>query len=436
MMVMPEATLEHELTILLEARERLPALADRLSAGTLKLSPSRCDQLSGWYASLRDDPGWPILEAALRSVSAWPRAWELAREAGFSARTSHHNALIFSEIVFDALKRDDLSLAGHVWGEALQAWVNADEGWLEDYLQHCLPTASAEAIRATRRAAPGPALEALEQRARRALNLDALTASPDRRGLRFAQHALDCCDRVFGEASSELAEGGAELTHTLRQTLASELTEALHTHIQAINLTHADAAELVAPLEGFEQRVRILSGLPGCDLAALRAGLNILWELRRLERDEAMEAPEHLLPALKPFADRLESIARKDHIEAAGPLADFHTFEAEIAFSLDTREAHLRRALTTCEGHRNASRMLSYLMLERANRDLLKLAATPELGAAIGAVRRRIESALQRAEDALHEARELYPANELLADYQRDLLEERARFNVQGAPRE
>ncbi|RDV38937.1 hypothetical protein DV096_09100 [Bradymonadaceae bacterium TMQ3] len=435
-MVMPEATLEHELTILLEARERLPALADRLSAGTLKLSPSRCDQLSGWYASLRDDPGWPILEAALRSASAWPRAWELAREAGFSARTSHHNALIFSEIFFDAVQRDDLSLAAHAWSEAMEAWVDADADWLSSYLQRCMPDASPEARITTRRDALRQPLDALSQRARRALKLDDLCASPDRRGLRFAQHALACCERIFEEANSELAAGSAELTQTLRQTLAAELTEALHTHIQALNLTRADAAELVAPLEGFEHRVQLLSPLPGCDLAALRDGLNILWELRRLGRDETIEALEHILPALKPFALRLAMLSLQEHVEAAGPLADYYTFEAEIAFSLTTREELLRRALNTCEGHRNASRMLSYLMLERANRDLLKLAATPELGAAIGAVRKRVESTLERAELALKEARALYPANELLADYQRDLQEERARFNLRGASHE
>ncbi|TXD38604.1 hypothetical protein FRC98_06900 [Lujinxingia vulgaris] len=433
---MADATLEHELTILLEARERLPALAERLSAGTLKLSPPRCDQLSGWYASLREDPGWPIIEAALQTPAAWPRAWELAEEAGFSSRTSHHNALIFSEIFFDALQRDDLSLAGHAWNAAMKAWVKADTGWLATYLQRCMPDASEEAILATRREALSQPFAALMQRLRRALNLDNLSVAPDRRGLRFGAHALACCDAIFDNPTSELAEGGAELARNLRQTLASELTEALHAHMQSLNLTEVSAAQITAPLEGVEQRVRLLSALPGCDLAALRAGLNALWELRRLQRDDVIEALELILPALKPIAERLATLSLDEHIEAAGPLADYYTFESEVAFALNTREDLLRRALKTCEGHRNASRMLSYLLLERANRDLLKLTATPELGAAIGPVRRRVSDALQRAAAAIEEARALHPANELLADYERDLHEERTRFNLRGAPHE
>src|SRR5690554_5383241 len=127
-MVMCNATPEQELKILLEARARLPHLIARLSSDTRRLQPQECDALSGWYAALREDPGWPLIAGALDDAVAWPRTWEQAREAGFSARTEHHNALFFSGEFFTALERDDLTLAANAWREALIAWTAADEG--------------------------------------------------------------------------------------------------------------------------------------------------------------------------------------------------------------------------------------------------------------------------------------------------------------------
>ncbi|WP_146618276.1 hypothetical protein [Lujinxingia litoralis] len=424
---------DRELRWLLHARERLPLLARRLSAGTTELTPEQCDALSDWSRSLSEDPAWAMLQDALGEAAAWPAVWERARQAGMSARTEHHNALFLSRQFARLLASADLELARWSFVQALSSWLAADAGEaLEHYLCECAPEGPEELLEQTRRTALSPVLSPVLTQTLEALYLDEFHRAPERRPLRFGTELLTLAREQLETSQGALARGGHARLQQMHRTLEDRLIDAFQNAIESLDLTTLSMADALPLLASLEQRCRLLGFPHRCDEAALRVGLNMIWELRRLGRDDETEVVERLVPALRPLASRLEALPSEEHLELGGALADFYTFESEFAFSLNRREEHLRHALALCEGHRNASRLLSHLLMERANRDLLKIVATPEFGVALGPLRQRLSDALARVESYLDEAATLFPANERLQDYRHDLVTERERLGIPG----
>ncbi len=418
----------HDLQALLEARHLLPALIGRLSAGLIQPDDATCDRWARWLRSLQQDPAWAIIEPALERPEAWPAVWRRARRAGFSAQTSHYQAIFFGRLTLRALDAGRLELAHTAWRRTLLNWQRlGPSDFFRQRLQELeLDESTAHTVMASLLDAQ---LDRLLTIGQDALRLPKWDQAPQRRHLRLSQRCLQTStDLLDVESPSPLEIALHNAAEERRQALYDAVADAYRSFLDALDLTTVSTDALISLVDGAITRFEGLGHPPKLAQAILRHTLQIVWSLRELKRDEEMVLLPPLLERLEPLVDLWRRGDRELPIELAGTLADVLVFKAEEALSIDVRQQALEDALQLCPGHRNASRLLSYLLLERASRELLKLSALPDATGRLDLTRRAITGPLKRTEEAVERAAELYPQNDLLDQYQSDLKAERQRF--------
>ncbi len=428
-------TRRQRLRALLDAELYLPALVDRLSMGLLSVNTEKSCRWAGWIASLRDDPAWEIIEPVLDINEAWPEVWNRARQAGFSDETEHHQAIFFSRLFERAIDESRFEIARRAWTQALLSWRHLAGG---DYLRDEIIGPNADLSRAQTDEVlaglfDGP-LEVISELAKSGLRLHQWDAPPARRPLRFAMGAIDRAESLFSDddvpADAPLTTGVTDGVEAIRERLHRAVTSRLDDNLESLDYDTVERAPICALFDSTISRCRHLNYPPQLDRVVLRRGLDVIWNLRDVGRDDELAIIPPMVERLEECATRLQSAGGDDLFGLEGAIADLLVFKGEEALSLDDRQEAYEQALETCPGHRNASRLLSYVLLERANRQLLKLAPLPDATARLGAARTRIQPIVDRVANWIERAEELYPDNDLLGQYQRDLEEEVLRFKL------
>ncbi len=418
---------------LLDAQLYLPSLVDRLSGGYLTIDEATACRWAGWIDSLRRDPAWKIIEPALEMREAWPAVWQDARQAGFSPATQHHQAIFFTRLFERTAADSRFELARLSFERALDCWKALED---DDHLRRevlptvasDLPEADADEVLAS--LFDGP-LQLLEERALKALRVHDWTASPRRRPLLFCLDLLDHARQTFADGPDDaLSQGIVDGAREVEMRLHRAVTDELDQRLKSLDYATVELDELLAIFDGAILRCRHLRFPPPLDRLLLRSGLAVIWDLRETKRDEELGIIAPMVERLEPCTDRLRQLGGEDTFGLQGALADLQVFKGEDALAIDARQEAFEEALQICPGHRNASRLLSYLLLERANRDLLKTAAIPGATSRVDILRRRIEPLLDNAADHIERAEELYPENDLLDRYRDDLREEQRRFRL------
>lgn len=428
---------KRRLRALLDAQQILPTLVDRLSTGFMEIDVETACRWAGWIDALRDDPAWRIIEPALNSPDSWPQVWERARNAGFSAATEHHQAIFFTRLFERALDASHFELARRSWKQALASWLSLGDGL---YLKHevLAPVSknlsSQELNQVLASLLDGP-LTSVAELGVSSLRLHNWSIPPARRALRFVLDILDTASEAVTEAGDEagdepLVTGIREGVDAARDRIHRALSSDIDRRLQDLDLSSAALDEFLPLFDGALLRCQHLGFPSALDRLVLRRGLGIIWDLRESGRDEELAITPPMLERLLPCANRLFEADGDDFFGLQGAVADLLVFKGEEAVSLGGRQRSFERALEICPGHRNASRLLSYLLLERANRDLLKTAALPNASTQLGPIRRRIQPLVNRAAANIRRAEELYAENDLLERYQSDLEREIERFKL------
>ncbi len=432
---------KRRLRALLDAELLLPVLVERLSEGLIDIDASTTCRWAGWIDALQRDPAWSIIEPALETGGSWPEVWERARKAGFSDATEHHQAIFFTRLFERALDASRFELARRSWREALASWTALADGV---YLKHevlspvssDLTSAEIDAVMAS--LLDGP-LQALREVGMTSLRLHNWDIPPARRPLGFVCDVLDTAGDICSVGGTD--DGNAPLIEGIRQgvddtleALYRALSSDLGRRLDAIDMSSAERSDFLTLFDATLLRCQHLGFPPQLDRVVLRRGLAIIWDLRESGRDEELEITPAMIERLLPCANRLYKADEDDFFGLQGAVADLLVFKGEESLSIGGRQRSFERALEICPSHRNASRLLSYLLLERANRDLLKTAALPNMSTQLGPVRRRVQPLVDRAAENIRRAEQLYPENDLLDRYQSDLENEIERFKL--APEE
>ena len=437
-----QAEKKRRLQALLNAELYLPPLVDRLSSGHITIDTPTACRWAGWIDSLVDDEAWSIIEPALHTPEAWPDVWARARRAGFSPTTEHHQAIFFTRHFERALEASRLELARRAWSEALASWsALARTTHIQDVvLAPVSDTLTGDKMTRAVSALLDNPLAMLGDEAVRAMHLLVWEAPPMRRPLRFVLDALNAAREAFDDPEefkdSPLAAGVLDALGLIEERLHRTITDELDRRLKELDRATVTSEELLAAFDGALVRSEHLHHPKEVDRVLLRRGLGLIWDLREIGREEELEVLLPLVERLTPCAIRLRDLDEESRFGLEGAIADLFVFVGEEALSIDDRQEAYETAIEICPGHRNASRLLSYLLLERANRELLKTAALPSASVRVGPIRRRIHGLVKRAQASIERAAELYPDNELLGQYYRDLGEETRRFEVVDEPEE
>lgn len=420
------------LRALLDAQLHLPKLVERLSVGFMTIDTETASRWAGWVDSLHRDPAWEVIQPVLEMPEAWPEAWDRARKAGFSAETEHHQAIFFTRLFERAVDESRFELAELTWKRALASWSALSGG---TYLREQVLADGPDDLtdeqfeQVVSRLLDGP-LDELRQLANRALRSASWDAPPGRRPLRFVLQALEATRQTFADESGPLAEGVVGRIGDLRRHLHQTVVDELDHRLENLEPADVELRPILQLFDGALSRSRHLDHPPRLERAILRRGLDLIWDLRDAGRDDELGVVPPMVDRLEPCARRLREAPDDEFFGLEGAVADLLVFKGEESMSIDDRQEAFEEALEICPGHRNASRLLSYLLLERANRDLLKTAALPDATARIGAVRRRIRPLVERAAGHIDRAETLYPENDLLDQYRSDLEGEIERFKL------
>lgn len=418
--------------MLLNAQSYLPPLVDQLSRGVMSFDEPTAWRWAGWIEALIKSPGWSIIAPALSTPGAWPEVWALAKEAGFSERAAHYNALFFQELFEQALLKGRQEVARSAWRQALLSWSALQESsYLQNHvLGHLVHELTADELAEVLGVLFDHPILALQERILDGLRLSPWKKSPHRRPILFAMEAYFVAAEIVGPSESSFARGVAKRLQAAQSQLERAVVDAFEAELSAIDLTQVSTAQVEELFDGLNARADLLEHPPELDRFILRQGLALIWDLRELGRDEELYIIDALAPRLQPAAQRLRQSDEQTRFGIEGAIADLSVFVGEEALSIDARQAAFEEALMICPGHRNASRMLSYLLLERANRQLLKTSALPAATARIGLLRRQVRPILSQARRDIERAQELFPDNDLLSRYQGDLDEEWQRFRL------
>ncbi len=143
------------------------------------------------------------------------------------------------------------------------------------------------------------------------------------------------------------------------------------------------------------------------------------WTLYKTRTEDKLRELTH---AARPFSNHLESLLLRNEgaFGRQALCADLLLFVADFA-PRDEQERIFQRTLRICPGHRNSRLMLSYHHLQTANLHLNRLDAYDPIRAFTPGVQADLRQALQDAQDAIQRARDAFPENERLPDYDRRL---------------
>jgi hypothetical protein len=415
----------------LRADKLVPKLVARLSLERLSARPAHTRMLRDWVVSLRSDPGWQVLAAHLDHPRAFQRAWRNAVEAGFSGRTDHHHALFFERMCTELVAEHDFEVARFAFGECVDAWLRVfDSGWADALLAEL----SSPDISTQRRL-----LHRLADR-REAELRDALLCEQgepgqalDRRRARFAWGALEALsDKLDAvDAPHPALAGLAERVASAKRGLRGDLLARFDDAIDAIDLTDGSFEGVLGPFHWIGQVFTILPIDESAASRVTQAAVDLGWKLRQLDADAAALIGR-LLTLAEPFNDELETLLEnKQAFGHNSACADFLVFRGEQFDDGARRVALFERALSACPGHRNAAMMLSYEKLRQANDLLTRMRLTPAAVKVVPGATGRLEATAQQASALVEEAERLFPSNENISEYRRDVAAQAQRLGAE-----
>jgi hypothetical protein len=431
----------------LRAEPLVPKLISRLSLERCTSSSADLRLLRDWAASLQKDPGWKVIKAHLDRPDAWPEAWHRGVDAGWSARTDHHHALLFGRFCDELVAHQDMEVARYVWGECVDAWIRIfDSDYADTLLSQLTPTTDSATSDSPQsptiwRNLLAPLAQARERDLCEALGLDQPRPNEhfDRRRTRFGWRALEL---IAQRVDLRVDQAGADGVHValagLREhakdafaRIRSELLTRFSAMVDAVDLSD-DAIETVSlPFEWIRQVFTILPIDATVAARVSDATVTIGWTLRKLEIDQSDALVTHILGLASPFNDKLADCI--DSGEAFGhnaTCADFFVFQGEHRDATAKREFFFDRARQVCPGHRNASMMLSYEKLREVSDLMMRIRLTPAALRIVPGAPERVEAAIRDVSALLDDAHELYPANETISNYRQEVVAEAERLGT------
>ncbi|MFW5967463.1 MAG: hypothetical protein ACOCV2_08095 [Persicimonas sp.] len=415
----------------LVAEDLVPRLIARLSLERVDARPGEARKLRDWVRSLRNDPAWPLLEAQLDRPGAWPEVWVRAKKAGFSPRTDHHHALLFERICDELVEAHDLEVARFCWRECNEAWLRVfDSDYAENLLDKLSTNDAVEPAKLMHRLA-----EARLDELQEALRLDRPGAPTefDRRRVRFGWGALDfLVERLEASAVEHpVLDGLLEHTKAARESLVDEIATRFESSVESLDLSEARDDEIAHPFEWVSEVFTILPKSPSVAARIVGVGVETGWTLRKLERDGGEALMGRLLRLTEGFNDRLEeALHAGDAFGHNAACADYLVFLGERSDRNAARESYFERALSVCPGHRNASMMLSYEKLRKVSGLLTRMRLAPAALRVIPGATVRLDSALRRAASLVDDAEELFPSNDEIPEFRREIEAEADRLGA------
>ncbi len=417
----------------------IPSLLRRVSLERCVASNEEVVRLTDWPTALREEPAsWAELEPALEDPEAWPDAWERARAIGFSPRAEHHHALLFERMTDQLIARQEHETARYTWRECLRSWralMESDyaRGLLAELVDPELADEMGDEIVSGLLARlPGSRAEALS----RALRLDDERINPgeapDRRLARLHWSAITAARDEAGDAEgvygslASLRQAARAATHRIVDGAVARFDRAL----EAVDITQADGDTLIAPFEWLAELFALIGNHEAASVTAVCSAVELGWKLRKIGRDEEGDF-ERLLTLVQPFNEDLS--ARHVNGTSFGhnsKCADFLTFQAEFTSDAPPKRALLEGAMAVCPGHRNASMLMSYAHLNRANVLMNMTKMYPSAMGGLPGGSRRVSTIVLEAWEELEGARRAWPHNEAVESYRDTVRKEAARFRV------
>ncbi len=424
------------LAALLDAQRALPQLVRHLSSGLVQATPDQCLAWAGWIRSLQDDPAWPILSPCLDSSRSWPDVWHRARQAGFSPTTEHHQAIFFTRLFEIALEEERLEVARWAWREAMTSWRSLSE---TNYLEEVALAGLADLTEAQKAEAISGLLdstfELLQELAHPALRLSHWEESVSRRPLLHTMDALATTGEFFDDAPAHpLSDGIRAAAARVTSLLCRAVHEELQRHLDELALAEVDRKSVLRVFDGALHRLEELRFPPELDGAVLRRGLATVWGIREIGREEELDLLSDMVTRLRPCAERLLDAGDDDLFGFQGPIADLYVFEGEDHISRTDKEESFRRALQICPGHRNASKLLAYTLLDLLHMELLKITLVPGAAGLGSPLKGLVQPTLEKARQHYEEALEIYPYSKELPVAREALEKELARFGIDDEP--
>jgi hypothetical protein len=416
----------------------VPSLLRRVSLERCAASDQEVVRLTDWPTALRESPeAWAELEPALEDPEAWPDAWERARALGFTPRADHHHALLFARLTDTLIARQEHETARYTWRECLRSWCALLS---TDYARELVgelvepgrvDEVGAEVVSALLAPLPEARAGALSMTLRLDDEHIPPGEAPDRRLARLHWQALEAVGEVAGDADgawgalASLRRAAAEAKQRVVEGAVARFEGAL----EALDLTQVDSDTLRAPFEWLAELFALLGHHEASSITAVRSVVETGWKLRKVGRDEEGDF-ERLLELMQPFNEDL--CAR--HLAGTSfghnsKCADYLTFQAEFTSDAPPKRALLEGALAVCPGHRNASMLMSYAHLNRANVLMNMTKLYPGVAGALPGGG-RIESLVREAWAELEAATRTWPHNESVDGYRATVIKEAERFGV------
>ncbi|MGM0557422.1 MAG: hypothetical protein ACQEVA_13650 [Myxococcota bacterium] len=392
------------------------------------------DLLRDWVTSMRADPGWRALEHVYDNPNAFPDAWDRATELGWSGRTDHHNALFFEDFTLDHLHLGNIERARWSWRHCLEAWSRcAASDYYRDLLDTLSDEADASVIAQANRRVLEPPAHALAEALR-----DALAVESGVREQVDADRADDIMSLVRQLADREPDAPNSPLQHgaaTMREQLdgiVRELLSAFERAVDALDMVDDDQSSLLAPFERLREQFDALRIDDESAISVVDTTVAIIWKLRKLDRPDEDDIFVEMLDATRPFAEQLVRALSEGRAMGRQSLAaDYLVFRGEQLVKNESIQFDFERALELCPGHRNASKMLSYMRLSQALAIISELSLLPGPIGKLPRVGEHIEASIHEAHDYVEEAASIFPTNERLPEYRSDIRGLADRFDVE-----
>ena len=343
----------------LTAEDIVPRLVLRLSGGHVAATEDDVRRLRDWPHALKESPSWPDLIQHLDSPE-FSNRFEAAIVAGMPDRAAHHHALLLGDLarrLADARRYDD-ALRCERWSRT--SWQQiATSGYLNALALAVEPNSSREDRERL--------IEGLLQP-------------------RVDQKATELHQRL-SEPSQQLDE--AALVH-LRQwfdvwgdfdvlarpmSFSSVATRAIGAQLDA-ELQHVDLSspdsDVVSPFRTARLRTKALGDPETVFPEILARMIPTLWSLRRAGRDETKDFKQLVDEGMSMSDALVSAIASGSALGQNARCADLFVFRAERQRGAD-RRPFLQKALDVCPGHRNASMLLSYVLLHEMQVELFNV---------------------------------------------------------------
>lgn len=453
----------------LQAQQIIPPLFSRLSLERYVAREDDLRRLVAWPRVLRQQPGWPLIEPALHEADAWPETWHMAREMGFEPLAHHHHALLFSHLTHRLLTDRAFEQALWTWEQTIWSWrmicetpylieliadVASPPEVPEDDEQdvaeknldgEALSPAHAEILATLLH----PMIDAHTQSLHDALGMEIETLSFsnarfDRRRARFHQRAFNLLlhmgsteARPEEESHSpvlDLLWGGlVAKTRLILDTLHRTILESFQKQAEQLNVNEDDSQALLAPFEWIDACAEVFGLDDEVATAVITQGVELGWKLRRTGREEEGDDFERLIQLTRPFQDHLSgALERGSLVGPNSKCSDMLVFYGEHSEHHPERKQLFERALAICPGHRNASLMLSYEHLYLASQAFNALSLIPApLRHLPGGERPTM--LWRKAKEHIDDARQIYPFNSKLDEYDERLEKEATRLRITPA---